>query len=273
MQRIGQGCLGVLLLVLSLGTSVPVVAAQRVLIAAVQFPPYVVKPEQGKQRGLLAELVDSLNRIQGDYQFDLRPTSLNRRFDDFQNGRFDIAIFENPDWNWQGIAGTRIDMGLEDSEVFIARAQPGRTQGYFDNLQDKHLALLNGYHYGFAGFNNDPEWLARNFKAQITYSNESTLNLVLRGRADAAPITRSWLGAYLREHPQVETQLLISTWVDQVYRHYAILRPQAPISAERFRQLLQELRDDGELTRIFTPYAITVTPRVAGSSAAKHAAD
>lgn len=273
MQRIGQGCLGVLLLALSLSTSLPVAAAQRVLIAAVQFPPYVVRPEQDAQRGLLVELVDSLNRIQGDYQFDLRPTSLNRRLDDFKSGRFDIAIFENPDWSWQGIAGVRIDLGLEDSEVFIARAQPGRTQNYFDNLQDKRLALLNGYHYGFAGFNNDPDWLERNFKAQLTYSNESTLNLVLRGRADVAPLTRSWLEGYLREYPQVEAQLLISTWADQVYRHYAILRPQAPITAERFRQLLQELRNDGELKRIFAPYAIKVTPRVAGSSAARSAAD
>ncbi|MGL4317472.1 MAG: substrate-binding periplasmic protein [Pseudomonas sp.] len=269
MQRIGQGCLGVLLLIVL----APVQAAQDVLIAAVQFPPYVIKPEKDVQQGLLAELVGSFNRIQGDYRFKLRATSLNRRFDDFRKGRVDIVIFENPDWDWQGIAGSRIDLGLEDSEIFIARAEPGRGQDYFDNLMDKRMALFNGYHYGFAGFNNEPDWLTHNFKATITYSHESNLNLVLRGRADVAPITRSWLAGNLREHPELQKQLLVSNWVDQVYRHYAILRPEAPISAERFRQLMQELRDDGELVRIFTPYGIKVTPRVAGSSATRSAAD
>lgn len=273
MRRVGQGCLGVLLLVLLVTSGLPVQAAQEVLIAAVHFPPYVIKPEKDVQRGLLGELVDSLNRIQGDYHFNLRATSLNRRFADFQKGRFDIAIFENPDWDWQGVAGSRIDLGLEDSEIFIARAEAGRGQEYFDNLMDKRMALFNGYHYGFAGFNNDPDWLMHNFKATLTYSHESNLNLVLRGRADIAPITRSWLAGNLREHPELQKQLLISVWVDQVYRHYAILRPEAPISAERFRQLMQELRDDGELVRIFTPYGIKVTPRVAGSSAARSAAD
>lgn len=272
MQRIGQGCLGALLALLAT-LCLPVQAAQDVLIAAVQFPPYVIKPEKDVQQGLLAELVDSLNRIQGDYRFHLRATSLNRRFDDFKKGRFDIAMFENPDWDWQGIAGSRIDLGLEDCELFIARAEAGRGQVYFDNLLDKRLALFNGYHYGFAGFNNDPEWLTRNFKVTLTYSHESNLNLVLRGRADAAPITRSWLNGYLREHPELQSRLLVSTWIDQVYRHYAILRPEAPIRAERFRQLMQELRDNGELVRIFTPYGIKVTPRVAGSSAARSAAD
>ncbi|MBC9250171.1 amino acid ABC transporter substrate-binding protein [Pseudomonas alcaligenes] len=272
MQRLGQGCLGTLLFLSALAPA-PLLAAQEVLIAAVQFPPYVIKPEKDVHLGLLAELVDSLNRAQQDYHFDLRATSLNRRFADFQKGRFDMAIFENPDWDWQGIAGTRIDLGLEDSEVFVARAETGRGQDYFDNLMDKRIALFNGYHYGFAGFNNDPDWLARNFKVQITYSHESNLNLVLRNRADVAPITRSWLGSYLHERPELQAKLLVSNWVDQVYRHYAILRPEAPISAERFRQLMQTLRDDGELLRIFSPYGIKVTPRVAGSSAAQSAAD
>src|SRR6218665_360479 len=115
MRRVGQGCLGVLLLALLATPGLPVQAAQDVLIAAVQFPPYVIKPEKNVHQGLLATLVDSLNRIQGDYHFTLRATSLKRRFDDLNKGRVDMVMFENPDWDWQGIAGSRIDLGLEDS--------------------------------------------------------------------------------------------------------------------------------------------------------------
>lgn len=246
--------------------ALPVQAAEQVRIAAVHFPPYAIKPEQNLQRGLLPQLVEALNQLQGDYRFVLRATSLNRRFKDFEQARYDLAVFENPDWKWQGIVGHRIDMGLEDAEVLVARAEPGRDQHYFDNLMDKRLALFNGYHYGFAGFNNDPQWLSEHFDAQLTYSHESNLELVLRGRADVAPITRSWLGAKVRKEPQLQAQLLVSEWEDQHYRHYAILRPQAPISAERFRELLQALRENGQMQRIFQPYDIGVTPRVAGSS-------
>lgn len=242
-------------------------AADEVLIAAVHFPPYVIKPEENPDNGLLGELVTALNRAQGEHRFALRATSLPRRFEDFRRGRVHVAIFENPDWNWQGIAGIRVDMGLEDAEVLVARAEQGRDQHYFDKLMGKRMALFNGYHYGFAGFNNDPKWLAQNFNAVLTYSHESNLKLVLRGRADIAPITRSWLGARLQEQPQLKSQLLVSEWEDQRYRHYAILHPQAPISAEAFRQTLQLLRENGELERIFAPYGIEVRPRVAGSSA------
>ncbi|MEO4048158.1 amino acid ABC transporter substrate-binding protein [Pseudomonas sp. CAU 1711] len=241
------------------------------LIAAVHFPPYVIKPENNPHNGLLGELVDALNRVQDQHHFSLRATSLNRRFDDFRQGRLHVAIFENPDWDWQGISGTRIDLGLEDAEIFIARAEPGRDQSYFDRLMGKRMALFNGYHYGFAGFNNDPKWLEQNYNAVLTYSHESNLKLVLRGRADVAPTTRSWLGARLREQPQLREQLLVSDWEDQRYRHYAILHPQAPISAEDFRQVLQLLRANGELERIFAPYGIDVRTHVAGSSAAGNA--
>lgn len=248
-------------------------AADEVLIAAVHFPPYVIKPEENLQGGLLGELVVALNQVQNQHRFGLRATSLNRRFDDFRSGRIHIAIFENPDWSWQGIAGPRIDMGLEDAEVLIARADLGRDQRFFDNLQGKRMALFNGYHYGFAGFKNDPKWLEKNFNAVLTYSHESNLKLVLKGRADIAPITRSWLGARLREQPQLRDQLLVSDWEDQRYRHYALLSPHAPISAEDFRHALDLLRENGALQRIFTPYGIVVRPYARDSSAAVSAED
>lgn len=261
-----QGWLRAGLMAVLVLAGTPALAAEQVRIAAVHFPPYAIKPEQDVQRGLLAQLVEALNQAQGDYQFVMRATSLKRRFKDFEQGRYDLALFENPDWKWQGIVGHRIDMGLEDAEVLVARAEPGRDQHYFDNLMDKRLALFNGYHYGFAGFNNDPQWLVEHFDAQLTYSHESNLELVLRGRADVAPITRSWLGAQVRKEPQLQTQLLVSEWEDQHYRHYAILRTQAPISAERLREVLQTLRETGQLQRIFSPYGIGVMPGVAGSS-------
>ncbi len=96
----------------------PASAAQLVRIGAAHFPPYTVRPEQGADTGLLPQLVEALNAAQSDYQFVLVPTSIPRRFRDFEQGRVDMAIFENPDWGWKDIPHTSVDMGLEDAEIF-----------------------------------------------------------------------------------------------------------------------------------------------------------
>ena len=50
----------------------------------------------------------------------------------------------------------------------------------------------------------------------------------------------------------------MSERIDQVYHHYALLRPKAAISGPAFAALLKGLRDSGELLKIFEPYRIDV---------------
>lgn len=249
-----------LLATLAALTILPSQAAQLVRIGAAHFPPYTVRPESGADTGLLPQLVEALNAAQSDYQFVLVPTSIPRRFGDFKQGRIDMAIFENPAWGWKNLPHTAVDMGLEDAEIFVAQRLPDRQQSYFADLGGKRLALFSGYHYEFANFIAEPQYLAKNFNATLTYSHDSNLLMVLRGRADIALVTRSYLTDYLLRNEQVAGQLLVSERVDQIYHHYAILRPAAPISGEAFGKLLQGLRDNGQMLKIFEPYNIAVVP-------------
>jgi len=238
----------------------PSQAAQQVRVGAAHFPPYTVRPESGADTGLLPQLVEALNQLQTDYQFVLVPTSIPRRFGDFKQGRVDMAIFENPEWGWKDIPHTTVDMGLEDAEIFVAQREPDRRESYFTDLSGKRLALFSGYHYEFANFNADPKFLAQNFNATLTYSHDSNLLMVLRGRADIALVTRSYLFDYLLRNEKVADQLLVSQRIDQVYHHYALLTPTAPISGETFGKLLQGLRDNGQMLKIFQPYKISLVP-------------
>jgi ABC-type amino acid transport substrate-binding protein len=249
-----------LLVALAVFWVLPAQAAQLVRVGAAHFPPYTIRPENGADTGLLPELVAALNNLQSDYHFELVPTSIPRRFGDLKEGRTDMAIFENPDWGWKEIPHTTVDMGLEDAEIFVAQREEGRQQDYFSNLKGKRLALYSGYHYEFANFNADPKFLADTFKATLTYSHDSNLLMVLRGRADIALVTRSYLSDYLLRNEKVREALLVSQRIDQVYHHYAILRPTAPISGEAFGKLLQGLRDNGEMLKIFEPYKIALVP-------------
>lgn len=249
-----------LLAALAASWVLPAQAAQLVRVGAAHFPPYTVRPENGADTGLLPQMVEALNRLQSDYRFVLVPTSIPRRFGDFKQGRIDMAILENPEWGWKEIPHNDVDMGLEDAEIFVAQREDGRQQHYFSDLSGKRLALFSGYHYEFANFNADPKFLAQNFKASLTYSHDSNLLMVLRGRADIALVTRSYLSDYLLRNEKVRDELLVSQRIDQVYHHYAILRPTAPITSEAFSKLLQGLRDNGEMLKIFDPYRIAVVP-------------
>ncbi|MFJ4145334.1 substrate-binding periplasmic protein [Pseudomonas sp. NPDC089734] len=248
------------MLIASLLLSWQVQAAQTVRVAAVHFPPYMIRPEKGNDTGLLPRLIEALNASQRDYEFVVVPTSVQRRFRDFAQGRFDVAIFENPDWGWGNVAYDKVDMGLEDAEVFVARRLEGRGQGYFNDLSDKRLALFSGYHYGFANFNADPKYLNEHFNATLTYSHDSNLLMVIRGRVDIAPVTRSYLVDFMAHNPSEAEQFLVSEKVDQLYRQYALLRPGGSIGARQFDRLLQQLRDNGQFAKIFEPLHIAVLP-------------
>jgi ABC-type amino acid transport substrate-binding protein len=256
-----------LALALVLWVSSSLAAEQVVRVAGVYFPPYVFKAdEQARKVGLLADLLDALNQQQAEFRFVLVPTSIKRRFGDFQHGRIDLAIFENPAWDWQDIAHSAVDMGLEDSEVFVSRAEPGRDQHYFERLEGKRLALYHGYHYAFADFNAEPEYLVKRFKATLTHSHDSNLLMVLRGRADIALVTRSYIGDFLDRYREYAGQLLISERTDQLYRHHVLLRPGAPIRAEQFSEMLETLRRNGRLAEIFGRYQVAVVPAAADTS-------
>lgn len=233
-------------------------AAELVRVGAAHFPPYVVRPEKSDQQGLLPALLASLNRSQSSYNFVMVPTSVTRRFRDFDEGRVDMALFENPQWGWRDIPHTAVDMGLEDEEVFVARNVPGRRQDYFNDLSSKHLALFNGYHYAFAQFNASPDYLGSHFKTTLTYSHESNLLMLSRGRVDIAPMTRSFLRDAILRGVVKGDGLLISERVDQVYHHYALVRPEGPISAGEVTRLLRQLHDSGQMKQIFGPYDIRV---------------
>jgi ABC-type amino acid transport substrate-binding protein len=247
-----------LLFALSLLVGLPAVAEQPVLVGAYHFPPYAVKPEGAKPGGLLPELLAALNRLQSDYQFVLVPTSVTRRYRDLESGRFDMILFESPGWGWQDTPHSALDLHIEDAEVYVARAEPGRDESYFEQLKGKRLALYSGYHYGFAGFNADQQYLTQAFDAVLTYSHDNNLTMLTRGRADIAVITRSYLQIHQDRHPELSSGFLVSQRVDQVYKHHALFRPQAPLASEAFAALLLALNRDGQLDALLSRYHLVV---------------
>ncbi|WP_439861685.1 substrate-binding periplasmic protein [Pseudomonas sp. MBLB4136] len=245
---------GVLLVALSLLMIQPLAAELRVGVGAYHFPPYVMKPESASPGGLLPELLVALNRLQGDYRFELVATSVTRRYRDLESGRFDLILFESPSWGWQDVEHNALDLRIEDAEVYVARVESGRDQSYFDQLKGKRMALYSGYHYGFADFNADQQFLAQEFGAVLTYSHDSNLAMLLRGRADIAVITRSYLQLYQDRHPERAAALLVSQRADQLYQHHALFRRNGPLEPDRFAGLMKRLDEQGQLEPLLRRY-------------------
>ncbi|WP_313512456.1 transporter substrate-binding domain-containing protein [Pseudomonas sp.] len=243
---------------LLLAQSLP--AAQRVLVGATEYRPYMAMPAQGQPSGLLPELLQAMNEVQDDYRFEITLTSTGRRYRDFTSGRLDLMLFESRQWGWQNIPMQTLELGIDDSEVFVARAAPGRDQRYFATLEGKRLGLHVGYHYAFADFESDSERLHQRFDAIISRSHEANLEMLLHQRIDLTVMAKSYLRMYFDEHPELRERMLVSTRADQTFRPLALIRPDGPIDAERLAAILEILQRNGRYAALLTRYHLDPVP-------------
>ena len=253
-QRLPAVIRSILLVVVFLLPAHLALAQSMVNVGAYNFPPYVIQAESEYPEGLLIDLLALLNQLQKDFSFVLVPTSVTRRYQDLDSGRFDLMLFESADWGWLGKPHESIEMNITDSDVYVAKAIAGRDQHYFDSFTAKHLALYTGYHYGFAGFDADRDALREDYQAEFSYSHESNLLKVLFERADIAVVNQSFLASFIEQNPKSAAQFLVSNTKDQIYQHQALLSPDSSISSAQLSNLLHQLRDSGQLEALLQRY-------------------
>lgn len=247
----------VLALLASLLLSVPALAEPRVVtVGGYVFPPFVELTSADEWRGITLTLLDELNQLQQDYYFEFYPTSAGRRYTDMKAGRFQMMLFENPDWGWSQDEFEGLKGAVMGREVFIARKQSGRDQAFFANLSGKSIALFSGYHYAFADFVTNKQFLRSEHNAVFTQSQESNVQMVLRGRVDLAVVTQAWLESYLERYPQYRDRLLVSEQPDQLYQHYVLRRRGSNPDMATLQHLFEQLKSNGTLERVLTEHGI-----------------
>ncbi|WP_076919050.1 amino acid ABC transporter substrate-binding protein [Pseudoalteromonas sp. SK18] len=216
-----------LILLALLGFSVEEAHAKTVVkVGGYEFPPYI-EIVDGRASGLTVELISELNKMQHSYHFELVLTTPIRRFKDYQKGLFDSVFFENPDWGW--LQGNNIISNspviATDSEVFIALKQFAKSQAWFDNLENRTLVGILGYHYPLANYESNPSVLENEYKMTLLSNHKRSIELVLKKRSDSAIVTRSYLNQYFSKYPKSKHLLLVSERIAQTYNHQLLLRP------------------------------------------------
>ena len=232
--------------------TLPAWSKEVIRVGGYEFSPYV-EIQNHKPRGLTIQLIERLNALQDRFEFRFELTSPRRRYEDFTAGRIDVMFFESPEWGWtaRNIKFDSTREFLTDSEVFIALAAEGRDERFFANMSGHTIAGIYGYHYAFAGFNDDPKFLEQEHRMSLVYSNFASIELVLTGRVDMAIVTRSYLNRHLKANPKARAKLLVSKRVDQVYSLRALVRNGAKISSSDIEGLLTKLRQNGTLDTLW----------------------
>lgn len=224
---------------------------EQVLVGVAHFPPFIVN-EGGVVGGLAMDMLELMNAQQSKYEFVALPTLSTTRHKIFDMGRYDMSMFDHLDWGWKGRDVDASDIYLHGGEIYITQAEPGRGQEYFDSFKNKRMVGIEGYHYGFAGFNSDPAFLIKNFNMELTRSNAGSIQMILAGnRGDIAVVTKSYLAMYLNDHPEDRKKLLLSSKFDQVYKHRIILRRNINLTIQEVNELLKTLKSNGKLQALW----------------------
>lgn len=230
----------------------PTWARELIQVGGYEFAPYV-EFRHSKPAGVTIELIRHLNRIQDRFEFRFELTAPRRRYDELTSGRFDVMLFESPEWGWSPYSGkfSATREILRDTEVFVALAGPGRDQSFFAAPSERSIAGVYGYHYAFAGLTTDPVVLEQKHRMSLVYSNRASIDLMLNGRVDMAILTRSYLHRFLTENPSLRSKLLIAQHPDQVYSLRALVREGATITTRDIEQYLATLRRQGVIDNLW----------------------
>lgn len=231
----------------------PSLAAKEVVrVGGYQFPPFV--EINGQHSGLTLELIELFNRHQNDVTFQFVNTSPKRRYSDFIANRFDMLFFESMLWGWKNHEIEASKVFLTGGEVYIANKNRNQNETFFDHLKEKKLVGVLGYHYGFAGFNSETNFLKKEFNIRLVSSPDSIVRRIATDKSDVGVVTLSYLHAKLLEEPELNDQLLISKRFDQKYEHTILARKRGIVAIKTINRWLDEMKDNGSLKNLFSRY-------------------
>ncbi len=220
------------------------------------FAPFVETKGSGGEVGMTLDLVTALNKAQNKYHFNTVTIPTKRRYQSFNDGHYDVIFYESKSWGWQDIKVDVSQVYQKGGESYVALKKPGRDQSYFEDFSGKRMIGILGFHYGFADFNADEEFLRNNFNMLITADNDKNMNLLLKERGDIAVFTKAYLQRFLLENPDNTPLLLISEKLDQEYKHTVLLRPGISPNIDEINTMLDQLKETGEMNKLLKKYGL-----------------
>lgn len=256
-----------LCLPIALGFTAKVSSETEIAVGAYHFPPVAAIHDHNKAAGLLGELLAELEAAHQDVTFRIVHTSPQRRHLDFEAGLYDVIFFESLDWGWESRPVDATAPVLADEDVYVALNKPGRDQSFFDNIADRNIVAISGYHYGFAGLSTNNAELKERFSIEFSHSHGRNLSLIKADRpslAEVAVISRSYLQMYFEQNPEDSGRFLVSDVADQRYLLRILARKDGPISHKRLEQMLAPLIEQGRYQQMVRSHGLQIPADLPG---------
>ncbi|MFN2361038.1 MAG: substrate-binding periplasmic protein [Marinobacter sp.] len=244
---------------MSLGFAGSAFSGTGITVGVYNFPPVAAIGDNHKVDGLLSDLLAEVEASHQDITFRIVHTSPKRRHLDFEAGLYDIIFFESLDWGWESQPVEATRPLLKDEEIYVALDKAGRDQSFFDNVAERRIVAISGYHYGFAGLSTDNASLEERFDIEFSHSHSRNLNLIKADRpslAEIAIVSRSYLHIHFSENPEDKGRFLISDMTDQTYNLHILARENGPVDANTIEQLLAPLIEDGRYQNLVKKYGL-----------------
>ena len=185
--------------------------AKEIKVGGYDFPPYVTA-----QGGVTQKFIQLLNKNQKTHHFSFVKTTSTNRYEDLKAKKFDLILFEDKAWGWNDAKIDASESFYLDAGVYVALVEPKRNQDFFSELGSKTLLIRRGYHYGFANFNANEEYLTKNFNIKIMDTPKQIIEGLVQKKGDIAVITKSYLASYLKSHKSISKKLLVAAKLDQI---------------------------------------------------------
>lgn len=206
-----------------------------VKVGGYEFSPFVEK--EGKE-GLVKDLISKLNSSQKKYRFEFVLTSANRRYRDFRAQKFDVILFEDESWSWKKmeIPYDRTPVLGSGSELMVALKDTNRDQKYFDNLENKRVEVVLGYHYQLNDMNTEAANLMAKGISQGR-SNIDNLSDLLAKKIDITFVNSLMLSRYLNKNKELKDKILIGHKQDHHFVLRGLIHPNSPIKVSELERL------------------------------------
>jgi ABC-type amino acid transport substrate-binding protein len=207
--------------------------------------------ENGEPDGMVPILINLLNRVQDDYRFELVETSSRRRYQALETGEADLLLLESSQWDWPEYNVQFSDTIVREKDIYLALSSRTDAQELFADVTAHRMLCVLGFHYGFADYNADPEYLRKNFNVLLHYNESEILDALFAEEAPIAVVSGGFLARQLAREPELRERIIIADKPDATYELVSVLSMNSAIPLDEFNALIAELLTAGEVERLW----------------------
>lgn len=217
-------------------------------------PPYAFDGN----KGLVNDLVDALNKLQNKYLFTVEHITPYRAEQGMNENNLDLIAMTNINWRHQGgdISASKDLLLVKD--VFFSLKQFQTQENLFKNIgQSTHsISGVVGFSYHYANFETNQQILNSKYNTKVVVDEPSVIKNVLTGKSKLGISSTTSLNYFSKTNPAEYSKLYIHEKADsQYYRHF-IISNLSEIKKQEFDDLIDKMRESGQLERIFNQYGL-----------------